>query len=59
VDDDGSQWRKDFDTVIRAVFCAILLIVCIYVVFFGSGFTQTQVNFASGFIGAIIAYYLK
>jgi hypothetical protein len=54
----GPQWRKDFDAVVRAIFCAVILAVSIYVVFFRSVSTPTQVNFASGFIGAIFAYYL-
>jgi hypothetical protein len=54
----GPEWRKDFETVIRAVFSALILCVCLWVVFSG-GYSEGQVNFASGFIGAIFAYWLK
>ena len=55
---DGPQWRRDFDTVVRAFFCGVVLVVCLWVVFSGN-FSQTQVQFASGFIGAILGYYLR
>jgi hypothetical protein len=54
----GTQWRKDLDAIVRSIFCTLILLTCLYVVFFRQSSTATQVNFASGFIGAIFAYYL-
>jgi hypothetical protein len=54
----GPQWRKDVETVVRAALGTIVLIVCLWVVFSGN-YSEVQVNFASGLIGAILGYYLK
>jgi hypothetical protein len=55
---DGAQWRKDFETVTRAVLCGATLVVCFYVAFFGQ-FPEGSVKIATGFIGLILGYYLK
>lgn len=55
---DGAQWRKDFETITRTVFCAATLMVCLYVTFSGQ-FPETSVKYATGLIGLILGYYLK
>lgn len=54
----GAQWRKDFETVARAVFSGGALIFCFYVVFSGH-FPDHNVKYATGIIGFILGYYLK
>ena len=50
--------RRDFDTIVRALFCGVVLIVCLWVTFSGR-FPDTSVKIAVGFIGAILGYYLR
>lgn len=54
----SAEWRKDFETVFRAVLCAALLIVCVYVTFSGR-FPEGSIKYATGLIGLILGYYLK
>jgi len=54
----GAQWRKDFETVVRAVLCVLTLVVCFYVTFSGA-FPESSVKYATGVTGLIFGYYLK
>ena len=54
----GAQWRKDFETVVRAVLCVLTLVVCFYVTFSGQ-FPEDSIKYATGLSGLIFGYYLK
>ena len=54
----GAEWRKNFETVARAVLCGVTLLVCFYVTFSGQ-FTEENIKYATGVSGLIFGYYLK
>jgi hypothetical protein len=54
----GHDWRKNFEAVTRAIFSGVLLVVCLYVTFFGE-FPESSIKYATGLMGLILGYYLK
>lgn len=54
----GAEWRKNFDTVARAVLCGTTIAICLYVTFSGQ-FPENSIKYATGLTGLIFGYYLK
>ncbi len=53
-----AEWRRNFETVARAVLCGVTVAICLYVTFFGQ-VPESSIKYATGLIGLIFGYYLK